>query len=84
MQAATASISINQLLFQYPIESDDLALHLAVKHGVRVVMCASSALKILSNPWVGDSPTYVIPVVVKCHFSERTSKFVILLKLFYI
>ncbi|VDN17878.1 unnamed protein product [Gongylonema pulchrum] len=59
----------------YPIESDELALHLANRHGVRVVMCASSVMKILSNPWVGDSPNYVIPVMVKCHFSERTNRF---------
>ncbi|VDN17803.1 unnamed protein product [Gongylonema pulchrum] len=60
---------------KYRIESDELALHLANRHGVRVVMCASSVMKILSNPWVGDSPNYVIPVVVKCHFSERTNRF---------
>ncbi|VBB32905.1 unnamed protein product, partial [Acanthocheilonema viteae] len=60
---------------KYPLESDEYAMHLAVKYGVRVIMCSSSALKILCNPWVGDSSTYLIPVVVKRSFSERTNRF---------
>uniref|UniRef100_A0A1I7VHK7 NARG2_C domain-containing protein n=1 Tax=Loa loa TaxID=7209 RepID=A0A1I7VHK7_LOALO len=60
---------------KYPLESDEFALHLAVKYGVRVVMCSSSALKILCNPWIADSSTYLMPVVVKRSFSERTNRF---------
>ncbi|VDM07164.1 unnamed protein product [Wuchereria bancrofti] len=60
---------------KYPLESDEFAMHLAVKYGVRVVMCSSSALKILCNPWIADSSTYLIPVVVKRSFSERTNRF---------
>ncbi|VDO35002.1 unnamed protein product [Onchocerca flexuosa] len=57
---------------KYPLESDEFAMHLAVKYGVRVVMCSSSALKILCNPWIADSCTYLMPIVVKRCFSERT------------
>ncbi|VDM91659.1 unnamed protein product, partial [Onchocerca ochengi] len=60
---------------KYPLESDEFAMHLAVKYGVRVVMCSSSALKILCNPWIADSCTYLMPVVVKRCFSERTNRF---------
>ncbi|MCP9261273.1 hypothetical protein DINM_004457 [Dirofilaria immitis] len=60
---------------KYPLESDEFAMHLAVKYGVRVVMCSSSALKILCNPWVADSSTYLMPVVVKRSFSERKNRF---------
>uniref|UniRef100_A0A0R3RH47 NARG2_C domain-containing protein n=1 Tax=Elaeophora elaphi TaxID=1147741 RepID=A0A0R3RH47_9BILA len=60
---------------KYPLESDEFAMHLAVKYGVRVVMCSSSALKILCNPWIADHSTYLIPVVVKRSFSERTNRF---------
>ncbi|CAG9534250.1 unnamed protein product [Cercopithifilaria johnstoni] len=60
---------------KYPLESDEFAMHLAVKYGVRVVMCSSSALKILCNPWIADSSTYLIPVVVKRSFGERTNRF---------
>ncbi|VDK69498.1 unnamed protein product [Litomosoides sigmodontis] len=60
---------------KYPLESDEFAMHLAVKYGVRVVMCSSSALKILCNPWIADSSTYLMPVVVKRSFSERTNRF---------
>uniref|UniRef100_A0A915Q6D2 Little elongation complex subunit 2 C-terminal domain-containing protein n=1 Tax=Setaria digitata TaxID=48799 RepID=A0A915Q6D2_9BILA len=59
----------------YPLESDEFAVHLAVKYGVRVIMCSSSALKILCNPWIADSTTYLMPVVVKRSFSERTNRF---------
>ncbi|KAM3720044.1 Little elongation complex subunit [Dirofilaria immitis] len=60
---------------KYPLESDEFAMHLAVKYGVRVVMCSSSALKILCNSWVADSSTYLMPVVVKRSFSERKNRF---------
>ncbi|VDN02907.1 unnamed protein product [Thelazia callipaeda] len=58
---------------EFPLKFDDLAMHLAIQHNVRVVMCCSSALKILCDSWVADSNAYLLPVVVKRGFSARTN-----------
>lgn len=50
---------------QFPLDSDELAFHFAMKYAVNVVTGVSSVLAIMCRPWLADSACYTIPIVVK-------------------
>ncbi|VDK57362.1 unnamed protein product [Anisakis simplex] len=59
---------------QSPLESDELAEHLALKYGVNIISGVSSILSIVCREWLCDSANYVIPICVKHVFDKNTGR----------